>query len=129
VVSRAILDAEALLAKSGPVSAVDRIHTALHRYMLAVCDAAGITCLPDASLTSIFKLLRTHHPKFAGSGPQPQEIDRILNSCANILDALNPVRNRASMAHPNRALLLEPEARLVINVGRSLLTYLDARLQ
>jgi len=41
--------------------------------------------------------------------------------------ALLPVRNRASVAHPNAELLGEPEARLVINVGRTLLDYLDAK--
>jgi len=33
------------------------------------------------------------------------------------------------MAHPNEDLLGEAEAMLVISVGRSLLTYLDARLR
>jgi hypothetical protein len=33
-----------------------------------------------------------------------------------------------SIAHPNAALLGEPEARLVINVGRTVLNYLDAKL-
>jgi hypothetical protein len=32
------------------------------------------------------------------------------------------------VAHPNQELLDEPEARLVINVGRSLLHYLDSKL-
>jgi len=31
------------------------------------------------------------------------------------------------MAHPNAELLGEPEARLIINVGRTLLNYLDAK--
>ena len=46
----------------------------------------------------------------------------------SILDAMLPVRNQASVAHPNETLLGEAEARLVINVGRTLLNYLDARL-
>jgi hypothetical protein len=41
---------------------------------------------------------------------------------------LNPVRNNASVAHPNEDLLGHEEAELVINVGRSLLSYLDAKL-
>lgn len=46
---------------------------------------------------------------------------------SRIFDALGPVRNRASIAHPNIELLAEPEAMLVINVGRTLLNYLDAK--
>ena len=52
----------------------------------------------------------------------------MLNACSAILDAMLPVRNRASVAHPNAELLGEVEARLVINVGRTLLSYLDAKL-
>jgi len=46
---------------------------------------------------------------------------------ANIMDALNPVRNNASVAHPNTTLIGEPEAVLVINIVRSLLGYLEAK--
>lgn len=72
--------------------------------------------------------LRSGHPKLADLGPRAQDVEKVLNSCASILDALLPVRNRASVAHPNAELLGEPEARLVINVGRTILDYLDARL-
>jgi hypothetical protein len=51
----------------------------------------------------------------------------MLGSMATILDALNPVRNNASIAHPNRALVGEAEAVLVINTVRTLLTYLEAK--
>lgn len=40
-----------------------------------------------------------------------------------------PLRSQASLAHPNEELLGEAEAALVISVGRTLLTYLDARLR
>lgn len=45
-----------------------------------------------------------------------------------ILDALNPVRNRASVAHPNATLLAQAEAMLVVNATRTILHYLDAKL-
>jgi hypothetical protein len=45
-----------------------------------------------------------------------------------ILDALNPVRNRASVAHPNPTLLDQHEAMLVVNAARTILHYLDAKL-
>jgi hypothetical protein len=47
---------------------------------------------------------------------------------AAILDALNPMRNRASVAHPNPTLLEQPEAMLVVNAARTILHYLDAGL-
>lgn len=128
VVSIAIADAEALIQSNGATSGVDRIHTALHGYLLAVCDAAGIGYPPDASLTNLFKLLREQHSTFQNLGPRAQDILQVLRSCGAIIDALNPVRNRATLAHPNEELLEKEEAMLVINVARTLLHYLDAKL-
>ena len=52
----------------------------------------------------------------------------LFNAGASILDALLPVRNRGSMVHPSAELLGEPEARLIVNVGRNLFNYLDEKL-
>lgn len=128
VVLRALSDAENLIQTSGPTSAVDRVHTVLHGYLQAVCDGEGIVYKRDDSMVALFKKLRLGHPKLADLGPRGQDVEKVLNSCANILDAFLPVRNQASVAHPNQELLDEPEARLVINVGRSLLHYLDSKL-
>jgi hypothetical protein len=128
VVARAIADTEALITSAGAVSGVDRVHTALHGYLLAVCDAAHISYPMDASTTALFKLLRNQHPALRNLGARTGDIERVLMSCASILDALNPLRNRGSMAHPNAVLLSSAEAILVINVARSILHYLDTKI-
>jgi hypothetical protein len=128
IVDRALSDAEQLLRTTGATSGVDRIHTALHGYLLAVCDEAKTPCKPDASLTEGFKHLRENHPAFRITGSRDEEIIRIVRAISNILDAMNPLRNRASVAHPNEALLEEPEAMLVINCARTLLHYLDEKI-
>jgi len=53
---------------------------------------------------------------------------KALNIFSAVVDALNPIRNRMSGAHPNEVLLDEPEAMLVINAIRTLLHYLNARI-
>lgn len=128
VVERALNDAEQLMSSTGATSGVDRVHTALHGYLKAACDKAGLEYPVDASLTSAFKILRTTHPAFASTGPQAQEIQRIVNGFASTVDALNTVRNQASEAHPSATLLEEPEAMLMINAVRTLLHYLNAKL-
>ena len=128
VVSRAISDAEALLKATGATSGVDRVHTALHGYLIALCNAVGIDHAPDAPMTALLKALRREHPRFQDLGPRAADIERVLNGCATIMDALNPLRNRASVAHPNELLLPPDEARLVINIARTLLGYLAAKL-
>lgn len=128
VVDRAIADAEALIEKNGATSGVDRVHTTLHGYVKAVCDDAKITYPADPSLTDLFKLLREQHPKFRDLGPRANDILQVLRSLSAVMGALNPVRNKASVAHPNDELLDEPEAMLVINAARTILHYLDAKL-
>jgi hypothetical protein len=128
VVIRAIDDAEALLQGGGPTSAVDRVHTSIHGHLRYLCDEAQIPYGRDETMVVLLKKLRQQHPKLRNPGPRPNDIETVLRASGSILDALNPVRNNASVAHPNQDLLGRDEAQLVINVGRSLLSYLDAKL-
>jgi hypothetical protein len=128
VVRLAIADAETLLQTSGATSGVDRIHTALHGHLLAVCEAAGLQHPSGASITQLYKVLRERHSKLSQLGPRALEIDKILKALSVVVDALQPVRNLASVAHPNRDLLDPPEAMLVINAARTILYYLDTKL-
>jgi hypothetical protein len=129
VVERAIADAQALLdSAGGATSAVDRLHTALHGYLRVVCDRAKIMFSRDATMTALFKLIRNQHPAFAHLGPRAQDIVQVMRAMAAIMDALNPIRNSASVAHPNDDLLEAPEATLAINAARTILHYLDAKL-
>ena len=128
VVLRALDDAETLMKTSGPTSAVDRVHTALHGHLRFLCDEAGISYERDDTMVGLLKKLRKEHPSLQDLGARAQDIDTVLRASGSILDALNPVRNTASVAHPNEALLGREEARLVINVGRSLLVYLDSKV-
>ena len=128
VVELAIENAEKLIKESGATSGIDRIHTALHGYLIAACESARIEYPKEPTINKLLKLLREQHPKLADLGPRSQDIEQVLNSCAGILNALNPIRNRSSVAHPNKFLLGKEEALLVINVTRTLLHYLDSKL-
>lgn len=127
VVERAINDAETLIKKQGATSGVDRVHTMLHGYMKAVCDAQGFAYSGDPTILALFKLIREQHPAFTKLGPRPQDITTILKAMGSIMDVLNPIRNNASMAHP-KELLDPPEAVLVINAARTILHYIDTKL-
>ena len=129
-VERALEDSALLIrsSNSGPSSAVDRAHTALHGYLRAACSRENIPVEESDTLAKLFKRLRTQHPALAQTEPRPDDMRRVLGSIATILDALGPVRNQASNAHPNETILGEAEAMLVINSARTLLHYLDAKL-
>jgi hypothetical protein len=128
VVDRALRDAESLIEANGATSGVDRVHTAFHGYLKAVCEEAGLEYATDASLTVLLSLIRDRHASVHVNGPRSDDITKVIRRMGGIADALNPLRNQASVAHPNADLLDAPEAMLVINCVRSLLHYLDARL-
>ena len=129
VVERALADAEKLIHSQGAVSGIDRVHTAFHGYLRVVAVKSKITVPDDASITQLFREIREKHPSLLENGARADDITRVIRSMTTILDALNPLRNRASVAHPNDNLLAEPEAMLVVNTIRTLLHYLNAKLQ
>jgi hypothetical protein len=129
VVSRALNDAEHLLQSSGPVSAVDRVHTALHGYLRELCVTAQLEVAAGESMTGLWKRLRTEHPAFSGQSSQDGHLIRVASGLATILDALNPLRNTGSVAHPNEELLTEADAMLAVNAARTILHFVDARVR
>ena len=129
-VERALQDAERLIPARGAASGVDRIHTAFHGFLRAVCDQEGIAYASDASTTALLKVLREKHPSLVvAEDPEAENVAKVIRAMGAITDALNPLRNNASLAHPNPLLLDEPEAMLVINAVRTLLHYLSTKLE
>jgi hypothetical protein len=61
-------------------------------------------------------------------GPQQGEIDKICRAIGNVLDTLNPIRNNASIAHPNEQLLGLNEAIFVVNSAHTILHYLNSKI-
>ncbi|MDV3434683.1 abortive infection family protein [Stenotrophomonas sp. C2852] len=114
VVERALADADHLLLKSGPVSYIDRLQTALHGYMKDVCLRVGLIFDDQASLTQLFKLLRAGHPKLQHLGSQDKDVVRVLNWFSSVVDALNTIRNHASVDRPNDRSLDDAEAMLMV---------------
>lgn len=128
VVRRALADAESLLVSNGATSAVDRLHTALHGYLRSACADAGIAVAADASITALLKTLKSEHPGIKELGVHSAELVKVLNSFGNIVDALNTLRNHASVAHANENLLEQDEALLIVNAVRTLFNYLVKKL-
>lgn len=129
IVEEALRNAETLIDTHGASSGLDRVHTAMHAYLRAACENAEIEAEPDAGITNLFARLKEHHPALAISDPEgKQRIDQVLRGMARIMDALDPLRNSRSLAHPN-VLLDDEEAMLAINLVRTMLRYLDSRLR
>lgn len=128
VVEEALFDVQSALSAGRPLSGVDRVHTAMHGYLRLACEAAGIAFSQEDGMTRLLKSLRSNHPRLKNLGPRSEDIGKVLFSFSTVLDVLNPIRNTASVAHPNENLLEKDEAILVINATRTLLQYLNAKL-
>jgi len=74
----------------------------LHGYLLAVCDGAGVAYQREDSMAALFKRLRSGHPQLADLGPRAQDVEKVLNSCASILDAMLPVSEPGERGAPER---------------------------
>lgn len=127
-VERALADAEQLLRTQGPPSALDRVHTALHGYLRIVLDGISVQAQKSAPITDLFRSLREHHPVLQDQGSRSEEITRLIRAASTMVDTLNTLRNQASGAHPDGDVLTDAEAMLAINCARTLLHYLDAKL-
>ncbi|MGE0637496.1 MAG: abortive infection family protein [Bacteroidia bacterium] len=129
LVKRAIDDAHALIQQGGATSGVDRVHTMLHGYLKEVGRKSQMQFSNEETLTQIFKRLKKEHPVFQKDGERQQDINDILNSLGNIMDKLGPLRNKASLSHPNEKLLDEDEAMLVVNTAHTVLNYLNRKFK
>jgi hypothetical protein len=128
VVRTALADADALFQTNGAVSAIDRLHTALHGYLRSICEEAQMPIPEGASITTIFKALRTQHPRLNGTSQHGDEVARIVMAFASVVDAVNTLRNHASVAHPNEDLLAPAEAELTVNAVRTLFNYIVSKI-
>lgn len=119
-VIRALQDAKTLT----PASAIDRVHTALHAYIVSLCQEASIPLDLGATAQRAFKELKNNHPALRPQGNRHSEVANVLNSMAATISALGTIRNHASLAH-NNELLLEPEAQAMINAAVTIFRYIE----
>ena len=128
-VERAIADAALLISERGATSGTDRVHTSLHGYIRAVCAKFNVVVASEATMAAMMKALRVSLPAMQIQNPRQGDVATVLHSMSAILDALDPIRNRASVAHPNEHLLEQPEALLVIDAARTIVNYVNRKLK
>ena len=127
VVLRALADADELIHTNGATSAVDRIHTALHGHVLALCEAAGIEADRETTMNRALKLLRQSHPALAASGPRADDITRVLGamrrcsipSTRSGTTRASRTRTRSCSTNPRRTWRSTPHARCSHSSTRS----------
>lgn len=124
---KALKDAEVLMKQNGAQSAVDRVHTILHDYLISICKKNMYAYTEHDSITGLFKVIRENHASFKHS--KDTEIGKIMKSLGSVIDVFNPIRNHKSLAHPNTELLKEEDAHFVIDVVIAIIQFISRKIK
>lgn len=124
ILREAIDDAETLIKKGKPANAYDRIHTTLHGVLKQKCEEQDIEINDKATITTILSKIRQHILD-TKSDDKAKEIAKILGSISKIINILNDMRNKKSLAHPNKTLLDNDEALFLINISKAIMLYVN----
>jgi len=126
-VDQALKDAHHPPGTNGAVGGVDPVHTALLRYLRDACSRAGLPVADDASVAQLFNSLRSGHPDLVRLDQHEPQVGNALTSLAEAVTALGGLRNVAPIPGQDQVSMQE-EARLAVNLVRTLFDYLRARL-
>jgi hypothetical protein len=129
IVELALREAEDRIREGEPLSAVDRMHTAFAGFLEGIAAERKVETGKDAPTTKVFKLLRLACPELRPARQHGEQIERVLNSLASVMDALNPLRNHGTLAHANEHLIEAAEAMLYVNAVKTLMHYLNSKLR
>ncbi|GIO83259.1 hypothetical protein J25TS5_01910 [Paenibacillus faecis] len=121
---------QTLISQHNCRSAVDRAHTALHGYLKETCKNAGLIIKENnPKIQEYWSKLKQEHPSILIDHSQSHlPINQIVNAIGKLLENLNEIRNNKSYSHPNEEIIGEEEAKLVLNLFRSILHYIDSKI-
>jgi len=121
---------QTLISQHSCRSAVDRAHTALHGYLKETCKNAGLIIKENnPRIQDYWSKLKQEHPSILVDHSQSHlPINQIVNAIGKLLENLNEIRNNKSYSHPNEEIIGEAEAKLVLNLFRSILNYIDSKI-
>jgi len=123
---KALKDAEVLLKENGAQSALDRVHTIFHSFLISMCKQNSFNFKDKDPITELFKIIKLNHPNFKQNSSVLT--NKIIRSFGSIIDTLNPIRNDRSLAHPNEHLLNEEDANFVIESVVLIIKYIASKL-
>ena len=126
VISKAIADAELLMEQGKYDSAFDRIHTAFHGYLRNVLDNKQVGYEESDTLSQLYTKLHTEVSANIGSTEIAELVRKSLRSASGVIAAINEMRNRHSLSHPNDDLLQKREAEFAIKLVKDMSDYINS---
>ena len=126
VISKAIADAELLMEQGKYDSAFDRIHTAFHGYLRKILDNKQVGYEESDTLSQLYTKLHTEVSANIGSTEIAELVRKSLRSASGVIAAINEMRNRHSLSHPNDDLLQKREAEFAIKLVKDMSDYINS---
>lgn len=123
---KALEDAELLFKEHGAERAYDRVHTAFHSYLRSVCMEKHINFNKQDSISDLYKKISDNLK--INNNVTYSNVEPLLKTIGSILGHLDNMRNNHSLAHGNEKLLLENNAKFLINLIKSTMGYLEGLL-
>jgi hypothetical protein len=123
-VQAACEEANRLIAEGNYSNAIDRVHTFFQGYIRNKCSYWQIQLEADANIKDALLSIIDNHQYFTEIN-RVTELKNIFKSLSNMCDRFDTFRNHHSLAHPSESLLASNEAKLMINVIRSLYEYIE----
>ena len=126
VIKKAISDAEQFIQMGKYDSAFDRVHTAFHGYIRKVLDNKGVTYEESDTLTQLYTKLHDKIASEISSNEISELVKKTMRSSSGAIAAINEMRNRHSLSHPNTDLLEKREAEFAIKIIKNISDYINS---
>lgn len=104
VIAKAIEDAELFMSDGKYDSAFDRVHTAFHGYLRKKLDDLGESYEESDTLNQLYNKLHSYVSADVAND-QSGIIKTTLRSASGVINSINELRNRHSLAHPNGSII------------------------
>lgn len=125
VIEKAISDAELLMGEGKYDSAFDRVHTAFHGYLRKLLDTKDVAYEESDTLSQLYAKLHTELSSNISSNEIAELVKKSLRSASGVIAAINEMRNRHSLSHPNDDLLQARESEFAIRLIKDLSDYIN----
>lgn len=124
---KALEDAEKFMQIGRYSSAVDRVHTLLYGYFRLKLEERSIYYEESDTIMQLYSKL---HNSLDGISNNKIKgiIKTSIRSASGVIDALNTIRNKHSLSHPNEDIIDESEAKLAIGLCKYIVEYIEERV-
>lgn len=125
VIAKAINDAEQFMMVGKYDSAFDRMHTAFHGYLRKILDNKAVKYEESDTLTQLYTKLHDKVATEIGSPEIAELVKKTMRSSSGAIAAINEMRNRHSLSHPNDYIIDKREAEFAIRIIKNISDYIN----